>query len=215
MNRSTLHHASPAIHENSVGPLGEFLAATSRLAEPSPHRLHNQFWGIGLTDKLTGLANRPGFIALGEQQWKTARRTGADLVFVTLELAQCAVTDDITARDEAGVALNVIARTITRVFRRADIVCRWNGAEFRVLVLEAEGLNEPLLRARLELHLRNEGAPSGSPLALKGRITRIISQYAASFEEVLTILDRDLVESKRTWCGTSTARVAAAGGRQM
>jgi hypothetical protein len=37
-------------------------------------------------------------------------------------------------------------------------------------------------------------------------LTRLNPQMGNSFAEILTLLDQDLVESKRTWCGNTRAR---------
>jgi len=182
--------------------------------ETSPSRPNSELWRLGLTDKLTGLSSRHGFIALGEQQWKLARRTGSDLVLVGLDLETQRRTNvddtaDFTPCEGARLSLVAAGRVLIKSFRRSDVLCRWEGSEFRVLALEADALSEPVLKARIEFHARHSTPAGSAPLLFKGRISRISSQLANSFEEVLEIMERDQIGARQPWNG-SARRAASA-----
>jgi diguanylate cyclase (GGDEF)-like protein len=178
----------------------------SSSSQPSPHRLNSELWRLVLTDKLTGLCNQHGFIALADQQWRVARRESREMVFVGLELENLQEITESQPRGEADLAVMAAGRILVKSFRRSDVVCRWSGGEFRVLVVNAEGLDEAMLRSRIQNQVKNAGASGGYALVFKGRLTRLNPQMGNSFAEILTLLDQDLVESKRTWCGNTRAR---------
>jgi len=75
-------------HSGSSGatPLGEGIAVPHSSSDLA-NRSTSELWRLVLIDKLTGLCNQHGFIALAEQQWKISRRLGREMVFVGLEVA--------------------------------------------------------------------------------------------------------------------------------
>jgi diguanylate cyclase (GGDEF)-like protein len=178
-------------------------------SHPSPYRHNSELWRLVLTDKLTGLCNQHGFIALADQQWRVAWREGREMVFAGLELENLQEIIENQPRGESDLAVMGAGRILMKCFRRSDVVCRWSGGEFRVLAANAEGLDEAMLRSRIQHQVKNAGAPAGYALAFKGRVTRLNPQMGNSFAEILTLLDQDLAEFKRTWCGNTRATTDA------
>jgi diguanylate cyclase (GGDEF)-like protein len=182
-------------------------SATSYSSRPAAHRLDSELWRLVLTDKLTGLCNQHGFIALAEQQWRVSRRADQEMVFVGLELKGLQEMRNSSPRGEADLALIAAGRILMKTFRRSDVVGRWDGDEFRVLAVNGEGLDESMLRARIQYQVGNAGASAaGHPLIFKGRMVRINPQIADSFADILARIDQDFAEFKRTWCGTAAMR---------
>jgi diguanylate cyclase (GGDEF)-like protein len=173
----------------------------------SAHRPNSEVWRLVLTDKLTGLCNEHGFIALADQHWRVSRRANRELVFVRLELGNLQQIQERFERGESDLAVIALARILMKSFRRSDVLCRWDKGEFAVLAVDAEGLSEPMLRARIESQLRKAGAQlSRYPLVLKGRIARVNPRCPESIEEILARLDGDFADFKRTWSGAEPVR---------
>lgn len=169
---------------------------------PSSYRSNSQVWRLILTDKLTGLCNQHGFIALADQEWRVSRRSNGELVFVRLELANLPEISERFERGESDLAVIAAARILIRSFRRSDILCRWEGGAFRVLAVDADGLSEPMVKARIQSQVRKADARvSRYQLTFKGYVARISSRNADSFEHILARLDQDFDVFKRTWCG--------------
>jgi diguanylate cyclase (GGDEF)-like protein len=180
-------------------------------SRPSAHRLDSELWRLVLTDKLTGLCNQHGFIALAEHEWRSARRTKREMVFVGLELAHSEERHNGAADGRAGLALIRAARILEKSFRRSDVLCRWDADEFRVLAVDGEGLDEAMVRSRIECHSRIEGAPAArAPLVFRGRLARIRPQAADTFAAVLARLDQEFDEFKLPWNETAGRRPIAA-----
>ncbi len=171
---------------------------------PKAHRLDSELWRLVLTDKLTGLCNEHGFIALAEQQWRVSRRTDREMVFVGLDLEGLPERREKQPRGEADLALIAAGRILMKTFRRSDPLCRWGGDEFRVLAVNGEGLEESMLRARIKYQVGKAGTPAaGYPLIFRGRIVRIDAQIADSFADIVARVDEDFALFRRTWCGTT------------
>ena len=195
-------------HSGSSGatPLGEGIAVPHSSSDLA-NRSTSELWRLVLIDKLTGLCNQHGFIALAEQQWKISRRLGREMVFVGLEVAGLLEIRDGHSRVEASLALIAAGRILARTFRRSDIVCRWSGEHFRALAVNGENLEEAVLSARIQSLLRRSGAlVAAYPWVFRGGIVRIKPRAFGSFAQVLTRLDQDLASYTSTWAAPTAPR---------
>jgi GGDEF domain-containing protein len=126
------------------------------------------------------------------------------MVFVGLELEGLREIRELHARGEADLALIAAGRILMKTFRRSDVLSRWEADEFRVLAVNGEGLDEPMLRARIQYQVGMAGAPiAGYPLVFKGRMVRINPKIPSSFADIIARVDEDFALFKRTWCGTA------------
>lgn len=106
-----------------------------RAAARSLRRLSAELEQLALTDELTGLRNRRGFLLLADQAWRLARRTHVKCRLLFIDLDGVKLVND-TQGHQAGDALLVdAARVMTGVFRETDVIGRIGGDEFAVLEL--------------------------------------------------------------------------------
>jgi diguanylate cyclase (GGDEF)-like protein len=91
---------------------------------------------LSLHDDLTGLYNRRGLMALGEQQVRAAerQRRGFDVVFVDLDGLKG--INDQHGHPAGDQALIDCARLLRETFRESDVMARLGGDEFALLVLD-------------------------------------------------------------------------------
>lgn len=82
---------------------------------------------LSITDQLTGLYNRRGFIALVEQQLKIVERTkdGAILLFADLDGLKW--INDNLGHNKGDEALVETASILKEIFRKSDIIARMGG----------------------------------------------------------------------------------------
>jgi len=99
-------------------------------------RLEHQLQTMSLTDELTGLYNRRGFITLAEQQLKIAERTKKDMLLYFVDLDKMKQINDIFGHQEGDKALVEVAAILKEVFRESDIIGRMGGDEFAILVID-------------------------------------------------------------------------------
>jgi len=176
-------------------------------SRPIAHRLDSELWRLVLTDKLTGLSNQHGFIAVAEHEWRSSRRAEREMVFVCLELAGLDASCDGSRSGKADLALITAARILAKTFRRSDVLCRWGADEFRVLAVDGEGLDEMMLRTRIQCQVAIAGAHTAEyPLVFNGRLARIHPLAADTFAGILARVDQEFDELKRPWCGTVDGR---------
>jgi diguanylate cyclase (GGDEF)-like protein/PAS domain S-box-containing protein len=99
-------------------------------------KLHTQ----SITDELTGLLNRRGFLMMARQQIEIADRNKRPLHLLFADVDNLKWVNDNFGHD-AGDKILIHASNILKSFRSSDIVGRMGGDEFAVLVVGDESEN--------------------------------------------------------------------------
>ena len=94
---------------------------------------------LARTDSLTGLWNRRHFEDTVETEIERARRYGTPLSLLTLDADHFKRINDSHGHHVGDDVLREIARLLGLQIRRSDLLCRWGGEEFMVLVPETDG----------------------------------------------------------------------------
>ena len=115
------------------------------------------------TDALTGLANRATFADSCRRDVEQARRTGAPLSLVMIDLDHFKAINDQFGHAAGDDALRRFAIVLREECRAADLAARHGGEEF-VVSLSGTGLDEAArfaerLRARIERDTASDAAP--------------------------------------------------------
>jgi diguanylate cyclase (GGDEF)-like protein len=157
---------------------------------------------LSLTDPLTGLHNRRGFLHLAEQQWKLARKKQQRLTLVYADLDGFKQINDTYGHSMGDVALAEVASLLRRRYRDTDVVARMGGDEFVVLAVEAD-CDDEILTHRLEPSIEtfNRENRLPFPLALSVGIIRFEPTDGRSLAELLEIADREMYQTKRKHVG--------------
>ncbi|MGB5304835.1 MAG: GGDEF domain-containing protein, partial [Gammaproteobacteria bacterium] len=89
---------------------------------------------LSLTDELTGLANRRAFMRRMEDEVARVQRYGFPLSFVLMDLDHFKAVNDEFGHAAGDEVLRVYSRNILTIFRHHDMVSRYGGEEFAVLL---------------------------------------------------------------------------------
>jgi diguanylate cyclase (GGDEF)-like protein len=85
-------------------------------------------------DPLTGIHNRGFFDEMLRKQLATARRSGAPVTVVIVDVDHFKRINDAHGHAEGDRALRVIAQALVEAARTSDIVCRYGGEEFCLIL---------------------------------------------------------------------------------
>ncbi len=152
-----------------------------------------------LTDDLTGLYNRRGFMALAEQQLRMARRNGRDCAVLYADMDGFKQLNDEHGHAVGDKALKIVGRVLRETVRDCDVVARLGGDEFTILACDADGTGARIIQRRIEECLALANARGELPAALRLTIgyTRVRPSDHAGVAELLARADQLLYARKR------------------
>ena len=90
---------------------------------------------LTLTDELTGLRNRRGFVVVGSQMLEVADHQLCAAFLLFLDIDNLKELNDDRGHSAGDAALTAVARALGEVLRRADAASRIGGDEFVALAL--------------------------------------------------------------------------------
>ena len=125
---------------------------------------------LATIDELTGLRNRRGFLAAGAQLLALSDRLDqrAEVLFVDVDGLK-AINDSL-GHSFGDLALMECARLLEQTFRAADVIARWGGDEFAVLLTGNEDGGAEMAADRLAAALRHRNARGDLPFRLAASV---------------------------------------------
>lgn len=117
----------------------ELLAAELRIAELEKALAEAR--EAACTDPLTGALNRRGFARACEREQARARRDGKRLALVHIDLDDFKRLNDTQGHQAGDRVLVQLVELLQRSLRPSDVLCRFGGEEF-VLMLPVRGIDE-------------------------------------------------------------------------
>ena len=162
-------------------------------------RLEEELRALSLTDDLTGLYNRRGFITLAHQEIKIANRLGKGMMLFFMDFDNLKAVNDSAGHHIGDQALIDTARVIKQTFRESDVIARYGGDEFVALTLEISENSELVLIKRLGENLANFNTANPAPyrLSISLGFAHYDPQKPLPIEELLVKADRCMYDNKR------------------
>lgn len=155
------------------GELGHLASAFDEMAvalsdQRAKHeRMEQRLREMSLVDELTGLSNRRAFTAFARLQMRHARRTGATVTLLYMDLDGFKDWNDTLGHAEGDRALVAFSRALRGTFRESDVMARLGGDEFAVLTVEEHAGAPARLLERLRLALMLESRAAKFPHDLR------------------------------------------------
>lgn len=96
--------------------------------------LHEELQKYSYEDALTGLKNRRYFNQLLEHETAVAERSRTSLALLVVDIDHFKRFNDNHGHEAGDSALRIVARVLQQQFRDSDVVCRFGGEEFVVIM---------------------------------------------------------------------------------
>ena len=153
---------------------------------------------MSMTDALTGLLNRYGLRRALQRELSEARRYARPLSCLLLDIDFFKVINDTHGHAAGDAALVQTARVLTETVRGSDVVCRYGGEEFLVLVPEtdAQGAHALAEKIRLAVSAKLFGDGGlGFPLTLSAGVAEL--RPGESGNDMIARADLALYQAKQ------------------
>ena len=112
-------------------------------------RLHERLRQLATTDVLTGLLNRRGFAHLAEHVIANARRSGRPTAVAVVDVDHFKLVNDRYGHTVGDKVLGAVAACCLSHVRSIDVVARFGGDEFVILLPESDGQAANIIAERI------------------------------------------------------------------
>lgn len=150
------------------------------------------------TDELTGLANRSEFERQSEAAIEMAARLGTGLCIMLIDLNGFKQINDTRGHQFGDRVLKACADRLVEALRDTDLVARWGGDEFVVILpglVEANAVRQSAERIAAAMG----SAPMEADVSVGGSIgAALFPRHGANFQELMQAADVAMYEAKTT-----------------
>jgi diguanylate cyclase (GGDEF)-like protein len=119
-------------------------------------RYQGKIQAQAILDSLTELPNRRGFDLLAAQAMHEAQREPKPLTALLLDLDHFKALNDTYGHLAGDQVLIGFARDLESCLRHSDIVCRWGGEEFIVLLKDTDGETGLMVAEKIRQHVEQQ-----------------------------------------------------------
>lgn len=156
---------------------------------------------LSLTDELTGLYNRRGFMMHAEQQLKLFRseRTTKGLWFLVADMDGLKQINDTHGHPEGSAAIKMTGELLRSCLRDADILARPGGDEFTALIIDTLDAVAETLPDRIKSAFEKYNATSSKPylLSISIGMAKADMEQTTSITELIKQADDAMYHVKR------------------
>jgi diguanylate cyclase (GGDEF)-like protein len=187
-------------HEDAFSPQDVLILNT--LADLLATALHNAFvfqklQQQSITDGLTGIKTRRFFWESLSAEWKRASRSGRPFSVVLIDLDKFKEVNDTMGHFEGDLVLARVGRLLEQKSRQSNVVARYGGDEFIVLMPETGAEQAQVLAERLRQWIASD------PMLSEHHITGSFGVasfpiHGFSIEDVIRVADAGMYVSKRS-----------------
>ena len=187
-------------NENAFSPQDVLILNT--LADLLATALHNAFvfqklQQQSITDGLTGIKTRRFFWEALSAEWKRASRSGRPFSVVLIDLDKFKEVNDTMGHFEGDLVLARVGRLLEQKSRQSNVVARYGGDEFIILMPETGAEQAEVLAERLRQWI------NADPMLSEHHITGSFGvasfpTHGFSIEDIIRVADAGMYVSKRS-----------------
>ena len=186
-----------AVSLTRVGERQEFTVFMHDITERKNYEA--QLHHMSITDELTGLFNRRGFMALADQQLKNSTRNKDQLFLLYADFDNMKWINDNLGHQVGDNALVETSVILKNTFRQADLIGRVGGDEFIVMISNPAGKNDEttvIKRLVQKLEKANSLKNRDYKIQLSMGTVKCKQKKVHSIEELMVQADQQMYECK-------------------
>ncbi len=189
---SALHHANEALREAMTA-----LAGSKREVEQKNLELER----LATRDPLTGALNRRAFHAAFDSIWREAVRAGSSLTCLMVDIDHFKNINDSHGHGVGDRVIQEVARKLQESVRGTDLLCRWGGEEFCVVVSGLDAAASAEFAERVRMRIEREcgaGVREAPGLRVTASVgVELLTRQAESTALLIERADQALYRAKR------------------
>lgn len=153
---------------------------------------------ISLIDDLTGIYNRRGFHSLSRHHVEIAKRTGRNMLVCFFDLDHMKNINDVHGHIAGDTILTAAAGVLKKTFRGSDILSRWGGDEFVVMMINADCENMQAIEERIRgnIDAYNDAAEHQYMLSMSWGIATFDPASHEDLDEIIVRADALMYREK-------------------
>jgi diguanylate cyclase (GGDEF)-like protein len=153
---------------------------------------------LSITDDLTGLYNRRGFLTFADHHIKAAERRKERVLLILIDLDGLKQINDAYGHNIGDQALIDAAQLIKQTFRNSDVTARISGDEFVVVTTDSDGNGEEAIKRRIKENLNSYNSQAAKPyrLSFSYGIAKFDPRIPSSIDRLLVKADELMYASK-------------------
>ncbi len=161
--------------------------------------MEEKILSMSITDELTGLHNRRGFLSLAGQQLKLAERNKSAMQLFFTDLDGLKWINDTLGHEEGDKALMEAANVLKETFRTSDIIARLGGDEFAALAIDITAASPTIFTGRLQslVDARNNQENRRYRLSISVGYSSYDPEHPCSIDELMASADKLMYEQKQ------------------
>ena len=157
-------------------------------------KLHN----MAITDELTKIYNRRGFLALSENQLSIARRQNRPVFLLYADIDNLKEINDISGHKAGDEAIIDTARILKATYRKSDIIARISGDEFAVFLMANSENDAYVISSRLQKNVDNHNNSCDRKLSLSYGMAVFPPDSIQNLEDMLVQADNLMYQHKKS-----------------
>jgi len=158
------------------------------LLKPAITSYQKKIEKLATTDLLTGLHNRLSFNILIEQALKEIKRKKSPLSIVLMDIDHFKLINDTYGHGAGDIVLRKLSLLIQSQLRDSDVLCRWGGEEFLVLLKDCDVRSAYSTAEKIRANINDEKiAVNDSEISVSMSLG--VSQYHHG-EDIGTVIER-------------------------
>jgi diguanylate cyclase (GGDEF)-like protein len=173
--------------------LSQIITATSEAEGPTDKDIE-ALEQLAATDPLTGLANRRGCEKGIAREISRAQREHRPLSCILLDIDRFKQVNDTLGHHAGDQVLRELSSLLRRSVRAYDIVARWGGEEFLLVLPGADRTMARILAERIRVGIQQLPVSNIGSITVSAGAAEFDSDY--DFDSTLRVADRRLYEAK-------------------
>lgn len=150
------------IADESGQILGAVETFTDLTAKKRVERRVGELEGLAYTDALTGLPNRRFLELKVQQALQDVEQLGRSIGFLLIDVDNFKLVNDSWGHAAGDLVLQAASRTLVHTLRPTDVVGRWGGEEFLVILMNANFSLLERIAERCRMLIARTGVPMES-----------------------------------------------------